>query len=465
MTFNHRTSFFLACRRCLACGVFVAFSALVVQVPVAAVAAGLPLGDPADAGFSKERLDRIEKAIHRAVESKRISGASAVVAKDGKIVYRANVGQRDFENSLPITDDTIFRIASMTKPITSVAAMLLIEEGKLSLDDALDKFVPEFGKARVIISPVSNGKSADEQFEPVRRPITVRHLLTHTSGITYGFFGREPVAEHYRQAEIVDGLIETPGTMADNVKRLARVPLLFQPGEKWEYGLNSDVLGRVVEIASGQSLDRFFEERIFRPLAMSDTHFALPIRKRSRLAALYTTNKDLTMRRVGNEPIKLGPLVYSATLPLQEPYQYFSGGAGLVSTADDYVRFCQMLAGGGDLDGKRVLKSETVRQMTTNQIGDLQPWIGSHGREFGYGFGIVAEPPNGAAAAPATAKEPATPGTYSWGGIFGTYFFVDPKAKLIGVLMMQVHPNDHITLRQDFQRMVYEALKRSSSGD
>jgi CubicO group peptidase (beta-lactamase class C family) len=275
--------------------------------------------------------------------------------------------------------------------------------------------------------------------------------------MTYGFFGREPVAEHYRQAEVMDGLIESPGTIADNVKRLARVPLLFHPGEKWEYGLNTDVLGRVVEVASGQTLDRFFEERIFKPLAMDDTHFQLPKEKRSRLAALYTSKEDRTIRRVGKDPVKLGPLVYSATLPLQEPYQYFSGGAGLVSTADDYVRFCQMLLNGGELDGNRVLKPETVKQMTTNQIGDLQPWIGSHGLQFGYGFGIVAEQASAAAPAP---REPATPGTYSWGGIFGTYFFVDPKEKLVCVLMMQVHPNEHVTLRQDFQKSVYEAINR-----
>ncbi|HJS06478.1 MAG TPA: serine hydrolase domain-containing protein [Pirellulales bacterium] len=422
----------------------------------AVVAAGLPQGDPAEAGFSKERLDRIETAIRRAVEKKQISGASAVVANDGKIVYRANVGERDVENKLPTTDDTIYRIASMTKPITSVAAMMLVEEGKLSLDDPLAKFVPEYGKMRVLEDQSVEKDQAGRIGNPsyAKRPITIRHLLTHTSGITYGFFGRELVAEHYRQAEVFDGLVETHGTMADNVKRLSRVPLLFHPGEKWEYGLNTDVLGRVVEIASGQSLDEFFAARIFSPLAMSDTHFALPDNKRSRLAALYTTNKDLTIRRLGSEPVKLGPLVYSATLPLQERYEYFSGGVGLVSTSDDYVRFCQMLLNGGELDGKRLLKPDTVKQMTTNQIGDLQPWIGSHGLQFGYGFGIVGEPTNETTAA----KEPATPGTYSWGGIFGTYFFVDPQKKLVGLLMMQIHPNDHISLRQDFQRLVYDAL-------
>lgn len=456
MTPLHQPLFNTASLRIFRCCILFAFWALVAST---VAAAGLPQGDAVAAGLSKERLDRIETAIHRVVEKKQISGASALVARDGKIVYRANVGERDVENKQPITDETIYRIASMTKPVTSVAAMMLIEEGKLSLDDPLAKFVPEFGKARVIATAAANGKPV-EQFEPAKHPITIRHLLTHTSGITYGFFGREPVAEHYRQAEIMDGLVETPGTMADNVRRLARVPLLFQPGEKWEYGLNTDVLGRVVEIASGQSLDEFFAARILRPLAMSDTHFALARDKRSRLAALYTTNKDLTIRRVGNEPVKLGPLVYSATVPLQQEYKYFSGGAGLVSTADDYVRFCQMMLNGGELDGKRLLKPETVKQLTTNQIGELQPWIGSHGLQFGYGFGIVAEPTAQAGAAASATKEPATPGTYSWGGIFGTYFFVDPKERLIGVLMMQAHPNDHITLRQDFQRLVYEALSR-----
>ncbi|MEX2137950.1 MAG: serine hydrolase domain-containing protein [Pirellulales bacterium] len=423
-------------------------------------AAGLPQGDPAAAGLSKERLDKIAGAIQQSVEAKQVAGASAVVAKAGKIVYRTNVGQRDIENRLPITDDTIYRIASMTKPITSVAVMMLVEEGKLRLDDPLAKYVPEFGNARVIISIEANGKPAGATFEPAKRPITIHHLLTHTSGISYGFFGREPVAEHFKRAEVSDGLIETPGTIGDNVTRLGRVPLLFQSGEKWEYGLNTDVLGRVVEVASGQMLDRFFEERIFKPLAMSDTHFQLPPDKRSRLAALYTTNEDRTIRRVGKERITIGPLVYSSTVPLQEPYRYFSGGAGLVSTASDYVRFCQMLLAGGELDGKRLLKQETVAKMTRNQIGDLTPWIGSHGLQFGYGFGIVPPPTKQSDAdSPAAPKEPATPGTYSWGGIYGTYFFSDPKEQLVGVLMMQVHPNDHITLRQDFQRLVYEAIK------
>jgi CubicO group peptidase (beta-lactamase class C family) len=423
-------------------------------------AAGLPQGDPTAAGFSKERLDKIAGAIQRTVEAKQVAGAAAVVAKDGKVVYRADVGQRDVESRLPIADDTIYRIASMTKPITSVAVMMLVEEGKVKLDDPLAKYVPEFGNARVIVSVEKNGKPARETFEAAKRPITIQHLLTHTSGITYGFFGREPVAEHFKQAEVSDGLVDTPGTIGGHVARLARVPLLFQPGEKWEYGLNCDVLGRVIEVASGQRLDRFFAERIFEPLAMTDTYFAMPQEKRNRLAALYTSSENRTIRRVGKEQMKLGPLVYSATVPMQEPYTFFSGGAGLVSTADDYVRFCQMLLNGGELDGTQLLKRETVAQMTTNQIADLTPWIGSHGLQFGYGFGIVPEPSKQAeAVSSATAKEPASPGTYSWGGIYGTYFFVDPKEQLVGVLMMQVHPNDHITLRQDFQRLVYEALK------
>jgi CubicO group peptidase (beta-lactamase class C family) len=444
--------------RCLlACSVVLAFAALAAQ---ALLAAGLPQGDPRSAGLSKDRLDRIEAAIRGAVEKQQIAGAAAVVAKNGKIVYRANVGQRNVKNRLPISDDTIYRIASMTKPITSVAVMMLVEEGKLRLDDPLAKYVPEFGKARVIVTDLQNGKPARETFEPARQPITIHHLLTHTSGITYGFFGREPVAEHFKQAEVSDGLIETPGTIGDNVARLARVPLLFHPGEKWEYGLNTDVLGRVIEVASGQELDRFFAERIFEPLKMTDTHFALPQEKRDRLAALYTTSEKRTIRPVGKESVRLGPLVYTATVPLQEPYTFFSGGAGLVSTPDDYVRFCQMLLNGGELDGTRLLKRETVAQMTKNQIGDLTPWIGSHGLEFGYGFGITPEPGKQADVAPAGAsKETASPGTYSWGGIYGTYFFVDPKEQLVGVLMMQLHPNDQITLRQDFQRLVYEALK------
>jgi CubicO group peptidase (beta-lactamase class C family) len=212
MTPKHRLLFVVKLRRSfLACGLLFVFFALAVQ---SLFAAGLPQGDPEAAGFSKALLGRIDFAIRRVVEKQQIAGAAAIVATDGKIVYRANLGLRDVENNLPITDDTIYRIASMTKPITSVAVMMLVEDGKLKLDDSLAKFVPEFGKARVIVAARQNGKPAGEDFEALKRPITIRHLLTHTSGITYGFFGREPVAEHFIQAEVFDGLAEAPGTMA-----------------------------------------------------------------------------------------------------------------------------------------------------------------------------------------------------------------------------------------------------------
>jgi CubicO group peptidase (beta-lactamase class C family) len=280
--------------------------------------------------------------------------------------------------------------------------------------------------------------------------LTVHHLLNHTSGITYSIFDRPVLAERYRKLGVSDGLIETPGTMADNVLRLARAPLLHQPAAGWEYGLNTDVLGRVVEIVSGQTLDEFFRQRIFQPLRMHDTHFIVPAEKRPRLAALYAPDENKEIRLVGKGPQQIGSVRYSATYPAWDEGRYFSGGAGLSSTLGDYWRFLEMLRSGGQLDGVRLLKPETIRQMTSNQIGSLSPWIAVHGDKFGYGFGIVTEAGRG--------KEVASVGTYSWGGIFHTYFLVDPQQQLVAILMTQIYPFDHLTLREDFKRSVYEAL-------
>lgn len=423
---------------------------------VAARGDELPKGDPRAAGFSPERLGEIEKAIAAAVEKRQIAGASALVLHDGKVIYRTNVGRRDVEHNLSIENDTIFRIASMSKPSTSAAIMILVDDGKLSVDDPLSEFIPEFAEMKVLVPRKSDDPSAGYDTVPATRPITIHHLLTHTSGITYSFLNRPPYAGLYANAGVIDGLIETEGTMADNAARLAKLPLLFQPGERWEYGLNTDLLGRVVEVASGKTLEEFLAERIFRPLGMNDTSFQLPKSKHDRLAALYTRNEDNTIRRVGSEAVKANGLAFTATLPLQENYIYYSGGAGLVSTADDYARFLQALLNGGVLDGQRILKRETVERMTTNRLNDLS--IGfPPGASFGYGFGIVTE----ASKKSAGDQQPASIGTYSWGGAFYTQFFVDPKEKLIGVFLTQMLPNDHLKLHGEFTRLIYAAKNRN----
>jgi CubicO group peptidase (beta-lactamase class C family) len=337
-----------------------------------------------------------------------------------------------------MTTDALFRIASMTKPVTSVAAMILVEDGKLSLDDPVSKYIPEFGSMKLL-----DGKSAT-------RPITVRNLLTHTSGLTYRFFGG-PLGETYAKAGVSDGLSQTEGTIADGARLLAAQPLLFEPGTSWNYSLSTDVLGRVVEVASGKLLDEFFRERIFTPLKMKDTAFFVDPAKVGRVAALYRAGEGHVLNRAPETPIRDGTLVYSTNYPYKGPRTYFSGGAGLTSTAGDYARFLQMLLDGGELDGVRLLRPETVKAMTTNQITEFPLTLGSiHGDRFGLGFGVVT--PAG------KAETPMSVGSYGWGGFFHTIFWVDPEKKLIGVLMTQVHPAA-TTIQADFVRAAYEALK------
>jgi CubicO group peptidase (beta-lactamase class C family) len=414
-----------------------------------ALADDLPQTGPEQVGLSPARLGRMDALLDRAVRQKHIAGAVALLMRHGKVAYFRPFGQRDAETHQPMTPDTIFRIASMTKPVTSVAVLILVDEGKLRLTDPVSKYLPEFKTPRVLV-PGRSSKRGDFRLVPAERGITVHDLLTHTSGLTYRFFGRPHLAELYRKAGVSDGLAPTEGTIADEVKRLAGLPLLCQPGRAWEYGLSTDVLGRLVEVVSGKDLATFFRERIFEPLRMRDTYFFLPAGKRDRLAALYRPGPDRKIVRVGEEPVQAGALVYSAALPYRGPRTYFSGGAGLVSTAADYARFLRMLQGGGKAGGARLLKPETVRRMTRNQVGNLRPWIREHGDGFGYGFGVVT--------AGQKDRGAVSPGTYSWGGIYNTYFWVDPHKQLIGILMTQIYPSNHLTLRRDFQKLAYEAL-------
>jgi CubicO group peptidase (beta-lactamase class C family) len=407
---------------------------------VRAFADPLPQADPQAAGLTRDGIDKLSVLIGDATEKKQVAGAVALVMRHGKLGYLNAAGWQDVEVKTPMAPDSLFRIASMTKPITTVAAMMLVEEDKLRLDDPVSKYLPEF-KGQKVLAP---GRSP----VPAEREITFRDLLTHTSGVTYRFRGGD-LGGLYAKAGITDGLSPSEGTIAENVKRIAAEPLLFQPGTAWEYGLNTDVLGRVIEVASGKDLGTFFRERVFKPLKMSDTAFFPPNEELPRLAALYTVAEDTrSLKRVGDEPVTAGALVYSAGYPYKGSRAYFSGGAGLVSTAADYGRFLQMLLNGGEYAGKRLLKAETIKEMTKNQIGDRKMWITEHGDRFGYGFGVVTERGQG----------PASVGTYSWGGIFNTYFFVDPRKEVVAVLMTQLYPSSHLTLRPDFQKRVYEAL-------
>ncbi len=414
-------------------------------------AQGLPAGDAASAEFAPEGLAKIGGLLESTVSSGRLAGGSALVARQGKVVYLAAVGHRDREADLPMTADTIVRIASMSKPITSVAILQLVDAGKIHLDDPVSKYIPEFAEPSVLVMP-SDGK-AEGGFStvPAGREITIHHLLTHTAGLVYRFAGQEPISRLYAEAAVSDGLSETPGTIADNAKRIAAQPLQFRPGDAWNYSLATDVLGRVVEVASGESFDAYLQKHLFAPLKMTDTAFIVPAAKRVRLSAVYGPGPDGKVGRTTGHPVQQGLLVYSATYPSWDDSHYFSGGAGLTSTLGDYARFLQMLLNRGELDGVRVLKPETVDLMTSNRIGELPMPDWGHGDRFGYGVAVVSH--DSAPDAPAA-------GSYSWGGFFYTYFWVDPEARAD---RNPVHP-DVSQRRPETPRAVPYPRLRSASG-
>jgi putative heme-binding domain-containing protein len=403
---------------------------------------------PTEPGFTEAGLKQVRAFLQDAVDRRQIPGAVGLLMRRGQVAFLEAVGQRDAEAGLAMTPDTMFRIASMTKPVTSVAVMLLVEEGKIRLQDPVSRFIPEFRDMRVYAPGVYGKDVPNPPTVPAQREITIRDLLTHTSGLVYGFSAAPPLLEQYMKAGVSDGLVQTEGTTGDNARKLAKLPLAHQPGAAWSYSLGTDVLGHVVEVASGMPLDRFFRERIFEPLKMPDTSFFPPEEKKDRLAALYSPGPDKTFTRVGDEPRKAGSVTFSAGVPYGGPRTYFSGGAGLVSTARDYGRFLQMLLGEGQIDGVRLLAPQTVRLMTTDHIAPLEIAFTEHGHGFGYGFGIIT--PSG--------PGPTSLGSFSWGGAFNTMFWVDPQRDLIGVLMTQLLPSDHKTFRNDYQKRAYEAL-------
>ena len=383
---------------------------------------------PEDAGFSSERLERVRREMKADVESKRIPGAVLLLARKGKTASLDAVGFQDRRSQTPMKAESIFRIASMSKPITSVAAMILAEEGKLDIAAPVAQYLPEFKDVKVGV----------EKAAP-KRPMTVHDLLRHTSGLTYGIFGTSPVDELYKKSNMF-----ASKSLADMVANIASLPLLHHPGEVWEYSVSTDVLGRVVEVVSGMTLDQFVAERITRPLKMVDTGFYLNASQATRLA-----RPDAAMMMPPGDPTAK-PAV-------------FSGGGGMLSTAGDYARFCQMLLNGGDLDGIRILSPHTVALMTSDQ---LPPSTERHspvailldafgptpemGTSFGLGFGVRT--------AAGRNPVPGSVGDFSWAGITGTYFWVDPKEKLVVVLMIQVPQATDVPYWRRTRTLVYQAL-------
>ena len=395
--------------------------------------AGLPTASPESAGMSSERLARIGPAVQAYVDDGRLAGVMTMVARQGRVVHWNAAGMRDVDAGDPLEPDDIFRIYSMTKPLTSVAVMILVEEGAVALDDPVSKFVPAFADVTVLADD-------GERVAPAR-PMTVEHLLTHTSGLTYGFFGDSPVDRIYNQS----GFFTRAEGLDDFAQRVAALPLLASPGDRWNYSVSTDILGRVVEVASGQPFDAFLQARILGPLEMNDTAFVVPADRRGRFAANYA-RPDGALQMIDS------PVDGQYT----QPPRWLSGGGGLTSTASDYIRFAQMLLQDGVLGDVRILAAETVQVMRSNRLPDaLVPLeLGTYlspGHGFGLGFAVVVDA--------ASSPEPDNDGVFRWAGAANTYFWIDPAAELIGMVWTQLNPFAAYDLERDFQTLVYDALE------
>ena len=418
--------------------IFVHISFL-LMLTASAFSRGLPMVVPETVGLSTERLSRIDKVMEKHISEQKIAGGVILLARHGKIAYLGAHGMMDVEAEKPMKPDTIFRIASMTKQITCVAVMMLYEEGHFLLYEPISKFIPAF-KEMYVLPPEDDENAASPV--PATRQISIWNLLTHTSGLTYHW--NERLGPLYNDAGVTHGLLQDNSTLAEKMKVLATIPLLHQPGEAVEYGLSIDVLGYLVEVVSGMPLDRFFAERIFKPLGMTDTHFFIPEAKRERIATVYERTGDGPIMRKSKEPTVNGSVIYSTDYPYNGPQTYFSGGAGLVSTASDYARFAQMMLNNGEFDGVRLLSRKTVELMTTHQLDEMGINYGS-----GFGFGIVLGKSN--------LKRLGSVGAYNGGGFFFTSFFIDPQEQMLGIFMCQLHPGGS-DLSERIRVLSYQAI-------
>jgi CubicO group peptidase (beta-lactamase class C family) len=418
---------------------------LLVAVLAASAAVASQSTDGRRSTLAVDRLARVDQALQQYVDENRVAGVVALVVRDGKPVYERAFGWRDQEAGRRMTVDTIFRIASQTKAITSTAVLMLMEEGRIGLNDPVSRFIPTFTKTTVAVrnepgtGPLIGSGVA---IVPAKRPITIRDLLTHTAGISYGT--QNDIAALYEPKGLgpAAGLgwytADKNEPICDTMERLGTLPFVAQPGDAFVYGYNTDILGCVVERASGVGLDEFFRTRITGPLGMHDTHFFLPADKRARLAAVYAGAPDGRAVRAPEGSRGQGHYV-------DGPRRSFAGGAGLVSTARDYGRFLEMIRNGGALDGVRYLAPRTVQLMTTNQIGALHSSIG-----LGFGLGFQTTDRFGANGLDSV-------GAFGWGGAYGSMYRVDPQARLAILLMMQLVPNT-TDIREKFPTLVYQAL-------
>lgn len=395
---------------------------------------------PESAGMSSERLKRLDAHFQEHLSKKWMPGAVAMVARNGKVVYSTAVGTSGINNQ-PMNADNVFRLASMTKPIVTVAMMMLVEEGKCTLEEPISKYIPEFKKP-MILKEV-NAKDSTYTAEPSPSEITIRQLLSHTSGIGYGFTNPKVSGVIYAKAKIPDGSNLDNITIGEKMKELGKQPLLHAPGTKWTYGLGTDVAGYLVEVISGKNVSDFCEERIFKPLGMKDTHFFRPETDESRLVHLFTEINGNIVDAM------TFPQAKGLYFPTRGAKSYFSGGGGLSGTATDYLKFMQMILNGGTLNGTRILSRKTIEAMSNNQIGDLT--INAKGTKFGLGFSIET--------AQSSYRKLGSEGRLGWGGLYNTTFWIDPKEKLVAVLMTQIYPSTHQSdLYEKFENLVYQSI-------
>jgi CubicO group peptidase (beta-lactamase class C family) len=403
----------------------------------------LAMAAPESAGFSSERLKRIDQLFQEYVDQHKIAGVTALVARRGKIVYYRSTGFDDVEKKILLKKDAIFRIASQTKAITTVAAMMLYEEGKFLLNDPVSKYLPEFRNPQLVAS--FNKKDSSYTTRPAKREVTIHDLMTHTSGYCYPGSGGEDINAIYAKLKVVAGVPSHISTLKDEMQIIAHAPLVHEPGEKFTYGLSSDILGYLVEVISGQSLDDFFRTRIFSPLGMNDTYFRIPEEKKERLMNLYTANAK-------GEGIEKSTSEYVA-FPLKQGV-YYSGGGGLSSTAMDYAIFEQMLLNGGEYNGVRILGPKTIDMMRINQIGDLEAgslYLPGFTDKFGLGFEVISTP--------GSISVPISVGSFGWGGAFGSLYWIDPKEELIVHFVIQ-YAGMYSDIRNKFITSVYQAIEK-----
>jgi len=398
---------------------------------------------PETVNASSERLKRIDQVLQTYIDKKWISGATAIVVKDGRIIYYRAAGVADLDSKAAMKKDAIFRIASQTKAITTTAIMMLYEEGKLLLDDPVAQYIPTFANQQVL----DKFNAADTSYTtvPAKRPVTLRDLLTHSSGVGYAQIGSKEARAIYAKNGVWGGIgVENGMILGEKIKILGSLPLLHQPGEKWTYGLNTDILGYVVEVVSGQTLDQFFKKRIFEPLGMNDTYFYLPKEKASRLVKLSGEDENHLVIPIDPKTLNLGGQI-KVDYPA-EPGTYYSGGGGLSSTALDYAIFMQMLVNGGEYNGKRLLAPSTIRMMTARQFDKFE----SPDTEMGLGFTVYTDR--------SVAFSPLSPGSFEWGGMFSSTYWIDPKEKVVAQLFLNQYPNTHGEIHTKFKALVYQAL-------